>query len=237
MTRRRLARTRRTRRRRLALAGLVVAAVVALGYANGGLGFLEDLLPEPSQGENRTGPVTDDEVAQTRRSLAELTVAEWGSMQGYRRDQFPHWRQADGCDVRQTVLARDGEDVARADDSCQVRDGSWFSRFDGATLDDPGEVDIDHLVPLANAWRTGANEWDEGRRADFANDLDRPQLIAVSATANRTKGDQDPSQWKPPERGYWCRYAVDWVAVKDYWQLSVTRPEVDALADMLDSCE
>ena len=73
-------------------------------------------------------------------------------------------------------------------------------------------------------------------RVDFANDLTRPQLIAVSATSNRAKGDQDPSQWKPPKRGYWCEYAQDWVAVKHHWELSVTSEEKAALEDMLDTC-
>jgi hypothetical protein len=91
-------------------------------------------------------------------------------------------------------------------------------------------------VPLANAWRTGAAGWEDERRADFANDLDTPQLIAVSASSNRAKGDQDPSQWRPPERAYWCRYAHDWVAVKHHWQLWVTQDEKDALAEMLDTC-
>jgi hypothetical protein len=215
---------------------LAAAAVVLIGYANGGLGFLGDLLPGPAEG-GQGGSVGDEELADARRKLDELTVGGPASMQGYRRDRFPHWREDDGCDVRDRVLARDGENVEFAGDSCQVGDGRWVSRFDGATLTDPGEVDIDHLVPLANAWRSGAGEWDEDRRADFANDLDRPQLIAVSATANRAKGDQDPSQWKPPERGYWCRYAHDWVIVKHYWELSVTGSEQDALADMLDSCD
>jgi hypothetical protein len=227
----------RRRRRRLALAVLVVAVVAGFGYANGGFGFVADLLPEPSQGGQAGDAVDDEDVEQARRRLDELPVGEWASMRGYDRDRFPHWREVDGCDVRQRVLARDGEDIALAEDSCQVRAGTWSSRFDGRTFTDPGEVDIDHMVPLANAWRTGASEWDEDRRADFANDLDRPQLIAVSATSNRAKGDQDPSQWQPPERGYWCRYAHDWVAVKHYWELSVTQSEKDALAGMLDSCD
>jgi hypothetical protein len=215
---------------------LVVAVAVVIGYQSGGLGFLADLLPEPAQG-GRGGAVTGDQVEQARGRLDQLPVAGWASMRGYSRDRFPHWREVDGCDVRQTVLARDGEDIQLDDESCQVHGGTWSSRFDGRTLTDPGDLDVDHMVPLANAWRTGAGEWDEDRRADFANDLDRPQLIAVSAASNRAKGDQDPSEWRPPERDYWCRYAHDWVIVKHYWGLSVTQPEKDALADMLDSCD
>jgi hypothetical protein len=238
--RRRPSAATRRRRRRFGLIALTAAlAAVVFGYVNGNLGFLEDVFPEPAQGgrSGADGTVSDHDVAQAREWLDELPVADWASMRGYSRDRFPHWRETDGCDVRQRVLARDGEDVEHEADNCQVRDGTWASAFDGRTLTDPGEVDIDHMVPLANAWRTGASEWDEQRREDFANDLERPQLIAVSASSNRAKGDQDPSEWKPSERGYWCRYAHDWVAVKHHWELSVTRAERDELASMLDTCD
>jgi hypothetical protein len=167
--------------------------------------------------------------------LGQLTVASAGSMRGYSRERFPHWRNAGkNCDVRDTVLQRDGTDVKLS--GCNVVGGRWKSVYDNRTLSDPRDVDIDHVVPLANAWRSGADEWDDAKRGDFANDLDRPQLIAVSASSNRAKGDQDPSQWKPPNRDYWCEYAEDWIAVKHHWRLSVTTAEKAALADMLKGC-
>ncbi|MEU5674338.1 HNH endonuclease family protein, partial [Micromonospora sp. NPDC047753] len=106
----------------------------------------------------------------------------------------------------------------------------------GGSFSDPSDVDIDHMVPLANAWRSGADEWDNAKRGDFANDTTRPQLFAVSASSNRAKGDQDPSQWKPADRSYWCKYAQDWVTVKHYWKLTVTSAEKAALTDMLEGC-
>jgi Protein of unknown function (DUF1524) len=114
--------------------------------------------------------------------------------------------------------------------------GRWSSVYDGRTFTDPSDVDIDHMVPLANAWRSGANEWNDNERGAFANDLDRPQLFAVSASSNRSKGDQDPSQWKPPNRDHWCKYAEDWIAVKHHWELTVTSDEKATLGDMLGTC-
>ena len=111
-----------------------------------------------------------------------------------------------------------------------------MSFYDGKVLDSPTKVDIDHMVPLANAWRSGASAWTTERRSDFANDLDDPQLMAVSATSNRSKGDQDPSTWKPTDHGAWCVYAQDWIAVKTHWKLSVTTAEKSALAVMLGTC-
>lgn len=167
--------------------------------------------------------------------LETLTVASAGSMRGYSREKFPHWRDTGkNCDVRDTVLERDGSDIKLS--GCNVVAGRWESVYDNRRFTDPSDVDIDHVVPLANAWRSGAAEWDDAKRGDFANDLTRPQLIAVSASSNRAKGDQDPSQWKPANRSYWCEYAEDWVAVKHHWRLSVTSAEKAALTDMLEEC-
>jgi hypothetical protein len=132
------------------------------------------------------------------------------------------------------VLKRDGTNVKLS--GCNVVAGTWKSVYDGKVVTSPTAVDIDHLVPLANAWRSGASAWTTDQRQDFANDLDDPQLVAVSASSNRSKGDQDPSTWKPQATGEWCVYAEDWIAVKTRWKLTVTTAEKSALADMLEKC-
>ncbi|HEY0699609.1 MAG TPA: HNH endonuclease family protein [Micromonospora sp.] len=207
--------------------GAVPALAAVLALSGAGCAPV-DQAPGPSgSGGKNSGTAT--------AQLAELTVATAGSMRGYSRDRFPHWRNAgSNCDVRDTVLKRDGESVRLS--GCNVVGGRWSSPYDNRTFTDPGDVDIDHMVPLANAWRSGAAEWTDDHRGDFANDLDRPQLLAVSASSNRAKGDQDPSQWKPANRDYWCQYAEDWITVKLHWRLSVTQAEKAALADMLETC-
>ena len=92
------------------------------------------------------------------------------------------------------------------------------------------------MVPLANAWRSGAKNWTDNQREQFANDLTRPQLLAVDASDNRAKGDQDPAQWKPPNQAFWCAYATNWITVKAHWQLTVTTAEKAALRGMLGTC-
>jgi hypothetical protein len=218
---------------------LLLAVLIGVGWYTGGLAWLGDQLNggRAESEEGGGGGDRDVDPARARSLLDELTVGEWASMRGYSRDRFPHWAERDGCDTRETVLRRDGDDLSVDEDTCEVRDGTWRSPFDGERLRDPDDVEIDHLVPLANAWRTGAGEWDDERRGEFANDLDRPELTAVSAESNQAKGDQDPSQWRPPERGYWCQYAHDWVLVKHHWELSVTESEKDALEDMLRTCD
>jgi hypothetical protein len=201
--------------------------VVLCGILAGTAGCepLEDASPGRGQA---TGPAADQ--------LEALTVAPWGSMARYSRDHFPHWSRGDGgCNTRDLVLRRDGKGVA-TDADCDITRGTWVSPYDGRTSSDPSEIDIDHVVPLANAWRTGASTWSEADRERFANDMDSPELLAVTASVNRAKGDQDPSQWKPPRRDYWCTYAQKWISVKGHWKLSVTADEKAALVDMLETC-
>lgn len=189
----------------------------------------------PTDGGSTPTPSGAGGGGSAAKQLSQLTVASASSMKGYSRDRFPHWRSVGkNCDVRDSVLKRDGTEIKLS--GCNVVGGSWTSAYDGRKFSDPTGLDIDHMVPLANAWRSGAAGWDDTKRGDFANDLTRPQLLTVSATANRAKGDQDPSQWKPPSRAYWCKYAQDWITVKTYWKLTVTTAEKAALADMLATC-
>ncbi|WP_433870626.1 HNH endonuclease family protein [Saccharopolyspora sp. CA-218241] len=171
-----------------------------------------------------------------KSQLAELTVAPEGSMDGYSRDRFPHWSaHPDNCNTREEVLKRDGDGVQVGTD-CYPTAGSWFSPYDGATWQQPSDVDIDHVVPLAAAWRSGAADWTDDRREQFANDLDGPQLIAVTDNVNQSKGDQTPDEWMPPEAGYHCTYAAMWIATKHKWQLTVSDAEKSSLESTLSGC-
>lgn len=166
--------------------------------------------------------------------LNALTVQTEGSMTGYSRDKFPHWiSQGNGCDTRQVVLQRDADYYSG---TCPVTAGKWYSYYDGVTLYNPSDLDIDHVVALAEAWRSGASSWTTDKREDFANDLSGTQLIAVSASTNRSKGDQDPSTWQPPRSGAACGYAKWWISTKYKWNLNLQSSEKTALQSMLNSC-
>ncbi|KOV58794.1 GmrSD restriction endonuclease domain-containing protein [Streptomyces sp. MMG1121] len=182
-------------------------------------------LPEPPPAET------------VRKELGELNVAAPHPMTGYSRSKFPHWIiQYGTCDTREVVLKRDGKDVVQ-DEQCRAVAGTWTSPYDGKTFTASGQLDIDHVVPLANGWRSGADEWDTAMRRKFANDLTDPQLVAVSASSNRQKGDQSPDQWAPPLRSYWCTYARAWTHVKYVYRLNITEPEKNKLDEMLDTCD
>jgi Protein of unknown function (DUF1524) len=176
------------------------------------------------------------DAATAQSELEQLTVAPDGSMDGYDREKFPHWSTVEGeCNTREEVLKRDGEGVEVGDD-CAATSGSWTSPYDGDTWTETSDVDIDHMVPLAAAWRSGASEWTDEEREAFANDMESPQLWAVTDNVNQSKGDQTPDTWKPPLESHWCEYSRAFTHVKFTYQLTVNEAEKAALAEMLGTC-
>jgi hypothetical protein len=169
------------------------------------------------------------------QQLAGLTIATPRPMTSYSRARFPHWAEQAGCSTRELVLERDGQDVLVGPD-CAVTSGRWFSPYDEVTVTEPAAVDVDHVVPLANAWRSGADRWPATKREAFANDLNHLELLAVSRASNRAKGDQAPDQWRPPNRSFWCVYARAWIDIKSVWTLTATRTERRTLEQMLSTC-
>ena len=181
-------------------------------------------------------PPTPPSASTAATQLAGLTVRTEGSTSGYSRDLFPHWiTQSGTCDTRDQVLKRDGSGVT-VDSQCEPTAGRWYSVYDAVWVEDDSSVDIDHIVPLAEAWKSGANAWSTSRRQQFANDLTVSQLIAVSASSNRSKGDRDPSEWKPTNSSVHCIYAREWIWVKHTYGLSLQSAEKTALQQMLGTC-
>ncbi|RLV09059.1 hypothetical protein CTZ27_07055 [Streptomyces griseocarneus] len=184
----------------------------------------------------QAAPPSPPDAATVRGYLGTLTVKPEGTMDGYSRAKFPHWITQHGeCNTREVVLKRDGENVGQ-DAKCAAVSGTWHSAYDGATWTDAQSLDIDHIVPLAEAWRSGASAWTTAQRQAFANDLTRPQLIAVTDRVNQAKGDKDPAKWMPPLKSYACTYTEMWVTVKHYYGLTVDTAEKDALTGILKGC-
>ena len=175
-------------------------------------------------------------AATARSELTGLTVAGWTHTTTYNRDLFPTWDTISGtCNTRETVLKRDGTNVV-VNSACSAVSGSWYSPYDGATWTAAADLDIDHVVPLKNAWESGAWAWTTRKRESFANDLSDPQLIAVTDNVNQAKGDKSPDVWKPSRTSYHCTYARMWIRVKYLWSLTVTTAEKSALTSMLNTC-
>ncbi|MFF6783367.1 DUF1524 domain-containing protein [Streptomyces sp. NPDC012510] len=169
-----------------------------------------------------------------RKELSALVIEAPHSMDGYSREEFQHWVEDQWPRTQEVVLHRDGKQVGAS--QAQTASKQWHSPYDDRILTTRSDVHVDHVVPLADAWRSGADEWSPARRHKFANDLSTTQLIAISVVANRSKGDQSPDQWVPPNTAYHCVYGRAWTHVKFTYGLSVTPKEKDALNSLLDTC-
>ncbi|MGW7601479.1 HNH endonuclease family protein [Streptomyces antimycoticus] len=162
------------------------------------------------------------------------------SRTGYEREKFKLWvdEDHDGCDTRKEVLLAEAVKNPRQGEHCKLTGGTWRSYYDDKTVTDAGKLDIDHVVPLAEAWDSGASKWTAERRETYANDLDAQRsLVAVSLGPNRAKGDQDPAEWLPPAKDALCTYATDWVATKLRWSLSSDPAETKALRKVAKGCK
>lgn len=177
-------------------------------------------------------------TASSRSILLALPVTAEVGASTYQRSYFKLWVDADhDCqNTRAEVLIAETRAPVTFTTSyhCTVKTGRWFSPYDNATWTLASDVDIDHLVPLAEAWKSGARLWSAWNRERYANDLGfYATLIAVTDNVNQAKGDRDPSQWLPPVTAYRCQYAMNWVQVKYRWRLSVNQAERNTLSAIL----
>ena len=178
-----------------------------------------------------------------RLALEGLEVRTEERVAGYDRESFA-WRadvDRNGCDTRNDVLRRDLVDVGirGGTDGCVVQEGVLEDPYSGARVPfdrsrDPEAVQIDHVVSLSDAWSAGAWRWDADYRAAFANDP--LELVAASAAENSAKSDATADAWLPEDPADACALVARQVAIKVRTELSVTQPEHDAMARVLDGC-
>lgn len=175
--------------RTFALTATLLAAVTALAIptaaaqaAPGPFGSPGDVITTPIRFALKALPVKDEDRT------------------GYQRTSFKHWIDADkdGCNTRAEVLKAEAFMTPEQGPKCKLTGGRWYSEYDDHYIDGASGLDVDHRVPLAEAWDSGASQWSAAERQAYANDLgDDRSLIAVSAKSNRSKADQDPSTWMP----------------------------------------
>jgi hypothetical protein len=200
-----------------AVASFLILALVSTGQAQ-----LASALPSPT-------------TLSPKSMLAQLKVASEEYSSSYNRSLFRHWidEDGDGCDTRDEVLVRESTTTT----SCSLAGGRWVSRYDKVSTTNASSFDIDHFIPLKEAWESGAWRWDANTRQRFANDLGyRFSLIAVSASSNRSKSDRDPNNWMPTNSSFRCQYIGRWIAVKFRWSLRIDIAEKQYLSSQVASC-
>ncbi|TLM86579.1 HNH endonuclease [Pseudarthrobacter sp. NamE2] len=195
----------------------------------------------PGAGGSASGSNAADALVQ----LEGIPVKGRAPKTGYTRDEFgPAWADTDhnGCDTRNDILARDlaNETFKPGTNNCVVAEGTLADKYTGTTInfvrgqDTSSDVQIDHIVPLSDAWQKGAQQLTADRRKEFANDP--LNLMAADGPTNSAKGDKDAATWLPPNRAFRCEYVARQTAVKAKYQLWVTRAERDAIAGILTGC-
>ena len=199
-------------------------------------------------GQNLTVQGSDDlgdiDVAEVRDLLDRIPVST-ELLDGYDRDAFGQaWADTDanGCDTRNDILRRDLVDArATADSWCKIATGVLDDPYTGETIAfQRGEktsalVQIDHIVPLAWAWRHGAADWDEGKRLKFANDP--VELLAVDGPANNAKDDRGPAGWMPSDADSRCGYVAVFTLVVAQYELTIDPADRAAIESTLASCD
>jgi hypothetical protein len=187
-------------------------------------------------------PMTFKASSSGNVSVAQLPIAsDSGRISSYDRGDWGGWIDADqDCqNSRHEVLIEESLRPVIFIDArkCSVSGGYWLAPFKGIIVTAARDIDVDHMVPLANAHKSGGWAWDYGRKNKYANNLSyKGHLIAVTASANRSKGARGPEDWRPPDKNYWCQYAIDWISIKAAWGLTATSQEWKALVEMLGTC-
>ena len=211
-----------------AMIGVVTAAAVLGGVA----------VATPVVAVADLGPSAASDGVPLREVVAALPVAT-EIRDGYDRAKFKHWVDADGdgCNTRAEVLVAEASIPPTVGSTCAIAGGAWYSAYDDTYMTAARASDIDHMVPLAEAWDSGAHTWTPHRREAYANDLDEPRaLIAVTAKTNRSKADQDPHEWLPPFEPARCEYITAWTVVKTRWGLTIDSAEKDVLVEIANRC-
>ncbi|MGN7201430.1 HNH endonuclease family protein [Arthrobacter sp. SAFR-044] len=198
-----------------------------------------------AHGDAGTGLAAVDAAAALKQ-LDGIPVKGRAPKTGYTRDEFgPAWSDTDhnGCDTRNDVLARDltDETFKPGTHNCVVTTGSLADKYTGTTIrfirgqDTSNAVQIDHVVPLSDAWQKGAQQLSAGQREELANDP--LNLMATDGPTNSAKGDKDAATWLPPNRAFRCEYVARQTAVKAKYSLWVTQAEHDAIIGVLKACD
>ncbi|WP_226899219.1 HNH endonuclease family protein [Nonomuraea phyllanthi] len=224
------------RRVRAFMAGAATVAMLA------GCG---DLAAQSTIGGAESSKPDSASIADAREKLADLAVKGRAPKTGYDRDKFgPAWSDVDhnGCDTRNDILKRDLEDETfkAGTHDCIVLTGTLHDPYGGKTIhfergqDTSTKVQIDHLVPLSDAWQKGAQKWSADKRKEFANDP--LNLLAVDGPLNGQKSDADAATWLPPRKAYRCAYIARQIDVKAKYEVWVTSAEKDAMESILDGC-
>lgn len=184
-------------------------------------------------GDTTTPDVPAETVEASLVALKSLPVKSETEVD-YDRSEWKHWLGGRCDSTREQVLREQAEAFKKDKDDCKVISGEWNDPYSGSTFTKPTQLDIDHVVALGWAAKNGGNSWDAATKEKFAND--KTQLLAVSASENRSKSDKGPSGWMPSDKSYHCKFAAMWVGTVAEYGLSLPSADYRKLETTLKNC-
>ncbi|MYI55539.1 MAG: HNH endonuclease, partial [Acidimicrobiia bacterium] len=191
--------------------------------------------PQPQAAPAEPPPA--EAAAQLIERLRPLVAAADPNVPDYDRDHFADWLDEDGdcVNTRHEVLQVEAVDFSMNAEGCAVAAGEWFDPYTERTYTNPRDLDVDHVVALADAWVSGAWAWADELLDRFSNDLGN--LNAIAAGENRSKSARGPADYSPTAPGARCEYLVQYATVKIRWQLSITPQDFEVVATGLSGCD
>lgn len=230
---------------------LTAATVLLLGGSLAGCHATAHAFDDVRGGQGIASGTTVDpeasvDAAKALDLLETIQVKGRAPKTGYTRDEFgPAWADIDhnGCDTRNDILARDLVDKTFKPNTnnCVVASGTLADKYTATIInfvrgqDTSSKVQIDHIVPLSDAWQKGAQELSNELREELANDP--LNLMAADGPTNAAKGDSDAATWLPPNKAFRCEYVARQTSVKAKYSLWVTQAEHDSIARTLEGCK
>jgi hypothetical protein len=226
----------KTRRSVFAFIGLVIVLVIIAFHP-----ALQQPSVSPPQTPTSTIATASGDAAEALDKILVKGRAPKTGDTAYSRTHFGDgWESQAGCDVRNIILRRDLTNIQFDEEGCKILSGTLNDPYTGKTVmftrgsDTSDDVQIDHVIPLSNAWQTGAQALTYEQRVQFANDP--LELLAVDGPTNQQKSDADAATWLPPNKAFRCQYVARQIAIKAKYQLWVTQPEKEAMIQVLSTC-
>lgn len=196
----------------------------------------------------------------SEKLLKDLKVVKKEESVDYDRKEWKHWIPYEGksCwNVREEVLKRDSipktinfldknkVPTQNENEACSIgvisdskitteNSGEWIDPYSGDLIKDSSKVDIDHIIPLSKAAKSGGQNWSKEKKEIFANDLEN--LLATSAKENRKKGDKGPGEYMPPNKDYHCQYAKSYISIAYKYSLTINEKDSKVLNKTIKEC-
>ena len=214
----------------------VIAGAIGLVVVAGGVGYAyNDIINPPGS----IYTVSYYKIRKSKQKLANLAVrAEDEAPIAYNSNNYVSSKWSDtnnsGCETRDDILINSLENSTKGDTKCDIQSGELFDYYTGRTISLKDGIDIDHIVAKKNAWDSGVYLWSQETWTKYINDEDRV-LIATSDSANRSKGSKDAADWLPENTEYWCKYVIQQIEIKDFYNLSVRQVEKDKMQEVLNN--